>query len=62
MEYILSFSGGKDSTTLLLKYLSYRTTEPIKYPLDAVIFCDTGLEFPDMYTHIEKNKNNSTTA
>lgn len=25
-----------------------------KYPLDLVLFCDTGLEFPQMYEHIEK--------
>lgn len=25
-----------------------------KYPLDLVLFCDTGLEFPEMYRHIEK--------
>ena len=25
-----------------------------KYPLDLILFCDTGLEFPQMYEHIDK--------
>lgn len=49
-KYILSFSGGKDSTFLLLELIRR------KYPLDEVVFFDTGWEFPAMYEHIEKCK------
>ena len=48
MKYILSFSGGKDSTFLLLELIRRR------YPLDEVVFFDTGWEFPVMYAHIAK--------
>lgn len=50
MKYILSFSGGKDSTYLLLELIRR------KYPLDEVHFFDTGWEYPAMYRHIEKCK------
>lgn len=50
MKYLLSFSGGKDSTFLLLEIIRR------KYPLDEVVFFDTGWEFPVMYEHIEKCK------
>lgn len=50
MKHILSFSGGKDSTFLLLELIRR------KYPLDDVVFFDTGWEFPVMYEHIEKCK------
>ena len=46
--YIVSFSGGKDSTAMLLLLLKKG------YPIDEVIMCDTGMEFADMYDHIEK--------
>lgn len=49
-KHILSFSGGKDSTFLLLELLRR------KCPLDEVVFFDTGWEFPAMYEHIEKCK------
>lgn len=45
---IVSFSGGKDSTCMLLKMIE----KNIK--IDEIIFCDTGVEFPEMYKHIEK--------
>ena len=48
MKYILSFSGGKDSTFLLLELIRR------KYPLDEVQFFDTKWEYPVMYEHIEK--------
>lgn len=48
MKYVLSFSGGKDSTYLLLELIRR------KYPLDEVHFFDTGWEYPAMYKHIEK--------
>ena len=50
MKHILSFSGGKDSTFLLLELIRR------KYPLDEVAFFDTGWEFPAMYKHIDKIK------
>lgn len=47
-KYIVSFSGGKDSTAMLL-----RLVEENK-PIDEIVFCDTGKEFPDMLNHIRK--------
>ena len=43
---VVSFSGGKDSTAMLLRMLEEGM------PIDCVLFCDTGLEFPQMYEHI----------
>lgn len=48
MEYILNFSGGKDSTALLLKLLEEGRQ------VDEILYCNTGMEFPEMYDHIEK--------
>ena len=48
--YIVSFSGGKDSTAMLLHLLE------LGEPIDEILFCDTTLEFPEMYAHIEKVK------
>lgn len=48
MEHIVSFSGGKDSTAMLLMMLEKNML------IDEIIFCDTGKEFPQMYEHIEK--------
>lgn len=48
--YIVSFSGGKDSTAMLLRLLE------LNEQIDEVIFCDTYKEFPQMYIHIEKVK------
>ena len=45
---IVSFSGGKDSTAMLLMMIEKGI------PVDKIIFCDTGMEFPQMYNHIEK--------
>ena len=45
---VVSFSGGKDSTAMLLKMIEE------KIDIDCVLFCDTGLEFPQMYEHIDK--------
>lgn len=50
MKHIVSFSGGKDSTAMLLKMLEKNMT------IDEIIFCDTGKDFPDMLDHIEKVK------
>lgn len=46
-KYVLSLSGGKDSTAMLLRLLEE------KQPVDFILFCDTGLEFPQMYEHLE---------
>lgn len=51
MRHIVSFSGGKDSTAMLLRMIE------LDYQIDEVIFVDTGAEFPDMYKHIEKVSN-----
>lgn len=50
MKHILSFSGGHDSTALLLFCIKHNL------PLDSVVFADTTLEFPLMYVHVEKVK------
>lgn len=50
MKQIVSFSGGKDSTAMLLKMLEDNWT------IDEIIYCDTGKEFPQMYEHIERVK------
>ena len=46
--HALSLSGGKDSTALLLLMIERGL------PIDAVIWADTGMEFPEMYAHIAK--------
>lgn len=48
--HIVSFSGGKDSTAMLLRMIE------LGMQIDEVINFDTGLEFPDMYAHISKVK------
>ena len=49
-KIIVSFSGGKDSTWMLLELI--RRSEHI----DEVVFFDTGWEFPQMLRHVEKIK------
>lgn len=46
--HVVDFSGGKDSTCMLLKMIEE------KMPIDCVLFCDTTLEFKQMYEHIDK--------
>lgn len=48
--YISNFSGGKDSTAVTLRLIE------LGEPLDEVLCCDTTMEFPAMYRHIEKVK------
>lgn len=48
MKHIVQFSGGKDSTAMLLMMLERNM------PIDEIVFCDTGKEFPQMYEHIKK--------
>lgn len=45
MKYIASVSFGKDSLAMLLIILN----NPEKYPLDEVVFYDTGMEFKAIY-------------
>ena len=47
IKHIVQFSGGKDSTAMLLMMLERGM------PIDDIIFCDTGMEFPEMYKHID---------
>lgn len=47
-KHIVQFSGGKDSTAMLLMMLERGM------PIDDIIFCDTTMEFPAMYEHIDK--------
>lgn len=46
--HVVSLSGGKDSTAMLLRMLEEGM------PVDIILFCDTGLEFPALYRHLEK--------
>lgn len=46
--HVVSFSGGKDSTAMLLRMLE----EGMR--VDLILYCDTGLEFPEMEEHIRK--------
>lgn len=46
--HIVSFSGGKDSTAMLLRMVE------IDMQIDEIIFCDTGVEFPQMYDHLDR--------
>lgn len=55
LEYwVLSLSGGKDSTALGLEWLKRHQQAPVTYPLHEVIYCDTGMEFPEMVEHINR--------
>ena len=46
--FVCSFSGGKDSTALLLRMLESGMS------VDIILFNETGLDFPEMEAHIEK--------
>jgi len=48
MTNIISLSGGKDSTAMLLMMREK------KIKIDHIVFFDTGWEFPEMYKHIDK--------
>ncbi len=50
-KYIVSFSGGKDSSAMLLRMIE------LDYKIDEVLFCDTGKEFPQLYKYVERMKN-----
>jgi 3'-phosphoadenosine 5'-phosphosulfate sulfotransferase (PAPS reductase)/FAD synthetase len=48
--HVASFSGGKDSTAMVLHMIERGD------PLDEVMFCDTTMEFPAMLRHVAKVK------
>lgn len=48
MKHIVSFSGGKDSTAMLLMMVEKGMQ------IDDIVFCDTWMEFPSMYDHIAR--------
>jgi 3'-phosphoadenosine 5'-phosphosulfate sulfotransferase (PAPS reductase)/FAD synthetase len=48
VKHIVSFSGGKDSTAMLLMMLEKGMQ------VDEVVFADTQMEFPEMYEYIDK--------
>ena len=45
--HIVSLSGGKDSTAMLLLMVEKGL------PIDMVITADTGMEFPEMKEHLD---------
>ncbi|AVQ26582.1 3'-phosphoadenosine 5'-phosphosulfate sulfotransferase (PAPS reductase)/FAD synthetase [Fusobacterium ulcerans] len=47
-KHIVSFSGGKDSSAMLLLMIEKGMQ------IDEIIFLDTGVEFPEMYEHIAR--------
>lgn len=52
--WVLSLSGGKDSTALGLEWLTRHKVDPLTYPLNEVIYCDVWMEFPAMVEHINR--------
>lgn len=46
--HVVSFSGGKDSTAMLLRMLE------LGMQVDEILFCDMTVEFPAMYDHLKK--------
>jgi len=48
MKQIVSLSGGKDSTAMLLMMMER------KEQIDDIVFFDWGMEFPQMYEHLDK--------
>ncbi len=47
MDHIVSFSGGKDSTAMLIRMIE------LDYKIDRIIFADTGFEFEELYQYID---------
>lgn len=45
--WIVSLSGGKDSTAMLLMMIERGI------PIHSIVFFDTGWEFPQMHEHID---------
>ena len=47
-KHIVAFSGGKDSAAMLLRMIE------LGMPIDRILFCDTGMEFPALYKYVER--------
>ena len=45
---MISFSGGKDSTAMLLRMIE------LDYKIDKIVFADSGFEFPELYEYIKR--------
>lgn len=45
---VANLSGGRDSTAMVIRWLE------LGNDLDYILFCDTGLEFKEMYEYIDK--------
>jgi len=48
IKHIISFSGGKDSTAMLIRMIE------LGMQIDEILFADTGVEFPEMYDYIRE--------
>lgn len=48
LYHAVNLSGGKDSTAMLLLMIER------DMPIDIVLNADTGMEFPEMYEHLQK--------
>lgn len=48
MKYVSSISGGQDSTAMTVRMLE------LGYPIDYIVFCDTGNEFKEMYDYLNR--------
>lgn len=46
-KIVVQFSGGKDSTAMIHRIIAWG------FPIDALLFFDTGWEFPAMYDHLK---------
>lgn len=48
---MVCFSGGKDSTAMLLKMLEMN--DPVNYPVNRICFANTHFEFQELYDYLE---------
>ena len=48
MNHVVSYSGGKDSTAMLLRMIE------LDMQIDRIVFADTGKEYPEMYSYLKK--------
>lgn len=46
-DYFVSLSGGKDSSAMLIHLIEE------DYPIDKIVFADTGLELPELYDYLD---------
>jgi 3'-phosphoadenosine 5'-phosphosulfate sulfotransferase (PAPS reductase)/FAD synthetase len=49
---VVALSGGKDSSAMLLKMIEKQMQ------IDIILYCDVGLEFEEMYAHLDKLEQN----